>query len=144
MTLKLRALFGASAVASARSRGVGGREALAVRRLWVQGKKRKITIIALTPSPTQTIYARPPGRTTALALSTGLYGVNHTVYCHDDEAAGAVNHDVMRRLGLTGASLLVVRPLAEAATRALRRCASVCEDDSAVFVRLGSICSLEA
>ena len=55
-----------------------------------------------------------------------------------------MNHDVMRRFGLTGASLLVVRPLAEAATRALRHCASVCTDDSAVFVRPGSMCSLEA
>ena len=142
MTLKLRALFGASAVASARSRGVGGREALAARRLWVQGKKRKI-IYYSSDSVSDSDHLRAPTRP-HYGFSTIYRPVRCKSYCHDDEAAGAVNHDVMRRLGLTGASLLVVRPLAEAATRALRRCASVCEDDSAVFVRLGSICSLEA
>ena len=55
---------------------------------------------------------------------------------HDDEAAGAVNHEVMRRFGLTGASCMVVcRP----AARAFRRTASVRTQDSSVLVRRGSI-----
>ena len=55
---------------------------------------------------------------------------------HDDEAAGAVNHEVMRRFGLTGASCMVVcRP----AARAFRRTASVRTHDSSVLVRRGSI-----
>ena len=55
---------------------------------------------------------------------------------HDDEAAGAVNHEVMRRFGLTGASFMVVcRP----AARAFRRTASVRKHDSSVLVRRGSI-----
>ena len=144
MTLKLRALFGASAVASARSRGVGGRGALAARRLWSTdvGKTRK-KLYYSSDSVSDSDHLRAPTRP-HYGFSTIYRPVRCKSYCHDDEAAGAVNHDVMRRLGLTGASLLVVRPLAEAATRALRRCASVCTDDSAVLVRPGSICSLEA
>lgn len=140
MTLKLRALFGASAVGAVpRGRGTGGARGSASL---VQGKKRKILYYS-SDSVSDSDHLRAPTRP-HYGFSTIYRPVRCKSYCHDDEAAGAVNHDVMRRLGLTGASLLVVRPLAEAATRALRRCASVCEDDSAVFVRLGSICSLEA
>ena len=47
-----------------------------------------------------------------------------------------MNHEVMRRFGLTGASFMVVcRP----AARAFRRTASVRMVDSSVLVRRGSI-----